>query len=887
MKSTPLHHAVTERWHDGAQKLLQGGANPNASDKVKRTALHKAARRSNYPIVRLLLDADNIDIDAVDIDGETALHDASYADGESVVQLLIESGANINVESKKGWTPLHTAASKNACKAVIKLLEAGASTTSCTKSMETPNMIAEKKGHEVVVRILRTTIKLSGQDLLLSKPNTRQNAVNAEFRGCIWPCVCKAQSHEYDNPTISELLYQEAPSLKGSRVDYDSASPRWIHIPANNDAFKLLYLVEDTTESKGKSTTRLKQSQSEHERMQKSLRDILCSINEVFGDTSKAAMGRHGHFMSRYILGPKSPKNQIVFLSLPLVDIDMQQPAYFSPKRDETLPKGPVNAADGVDLANESGEAKEARKVKEYTTHPGRDLDEQESARVENLENLWQSYHTKTQLPLTLDGYSHEFLDEDSLKSRNGDQVISRFIARHRFNWEKNEEEDGNGAIHRNGKRKIEATVTSLPKKFVSATEHLGRRSRGDEETEEKEQQATSPGEEKIDRVSTTQEAELTIESHPEKEALKTAQIDEPHIGSLSGQSKSVALETPKTPHSSSEVTPSRLESQEQQIQHWLRKWLPCFRHQQSKDSGNLGRGLGRYFVSSEPVSHATDEGAEDSDDETSSIILANEREKEDTVVTSFPERYDLSNERVLPLIILKRLRDRDIQAKKREDANGGVANLDVDEVVEEIVKACLEFEAYLVDIDGERSYLDAFGGEIAFVSRQVTRCYERYRNSLPVTIKNFSKAIEEETEYLLMIDDILSEIGMVKRVQQDQNKIEVAMRDILRHTAKSSTENSGTEAQNSPCKNRHGYGTGSQAVTPDLQDNPLRSSESKHMIRKLERLEEDAKMTRKSVGIIQSRDRVPTACWPLAPPSDETLFLWTDDQYKLANVMA
>ncbi|HLU47502.1 MAG TPA: ankyrin repeat domain-containing protein, partial [Planctomycetota bacterium] len=62
--------------------------------------------------VRLLVELGS-DIDAVDENGETAMHGAAYKNVPSVVDYLAEKGASIDVwnrENRWGWTPLHIAA---------------------------------------------------------------------------------------------------------------------------------------------------------------------------------------------------------------------------------------------------------------------------------------------------------------------------------------------------------------------------------------------------------------------------------------------------------------------------------------------------------------------------------------------------------------------------------------------------------------------------------------------------------------------------------------------------------------------------------------------------------------------------------------------------------
>lgn len=80
--------------------------------------------------VRLLLDH-GADIDAVDANGETAMHGAVYQDRPAVIRLLDERGADSNVWNRKnkwGWTPLmiaqgHRAANFRPAPASIAALE--------------------------------------------------------------------------------------------------------------------------------------------------------------------------------------------------------------------------------------------------------------------------------------------------------------------------------------------------------------------------------------------------------------------------------------------------------------------------------------------------------------------------------------------------------------------------------------------------------------------------------------------------------------------------------------------------------------------------------------------------------------------------------------------
>jgi ankyrin repeat protein len=50
------------------------------------------------------------DVNAVDKDGRTALHDAARAGLEDIIRELISRGANVKAVDKDGWTALYDAA---------------------------------------------------------------------------------------------------------------------------------------------------------------------------------------------------------------------------------------------------------------------------------------------------------------------------------------------------------------------------------------------------------------------------------------------------------------------------------------------------------------------------------------------------------------------------------------------------------------------------------------------------------------------------------------------------------------------------------------------------------------------------------------------------------
>ena len=71
--------------------------------------------------VKLAFDAGSSDVNAIDKEGETALHGAVYRGGAiPVMRFLIDKGARLDVVNKKGWTPLTAADGVEYTPAVLK-----------------------------------------------------------------------------------------------------------------------------------------------------------------------------------------------------------------------------------------------------------------------------------------------------------------------------------------------------------------------------------------------------------------------------------------------------------------------------------------------------------------------------------------------------------------------------------------------------------------------------------------------------------------------------------------------------------------------------------------------------------------------------------------------
>ncbi|PYR26980.1 MAG: hypothetical protein DMF92_17270 [Acidobacteria bacterium] len=100
------------------RELLARGADPNVSTNLGTTPLMVAAGIGHLPGMSRSTEANALeaiklcvelgaDVNAVNKNGDTALHGAAWRHfADSIVQFLVDHGANMDAKNKRGWTPL-------------------------------------------------------------------------------------------------------------------------------------------------------------------------------------------------------------------------------------------------------------------------------------------------------------------------------------------------------------------------------------------------------------------------------------------------------------------------------------------------------------------------------------------------------------------------------------------------------------------------------------------------------------------------------------------------------------------------------------------------------------------------------------------------------------
>lgn len=146
--------ATVEGQSDIVQVLLRNGADFSIERFHKRTLVHEASGLGHVEVMRHLLSDTDLEVAAVDSSERTALHYAAAKGHASMLQFLIQHGAEVDVRDKDGMTVLHCAADGGHPTAVKVLLEAGAEINAVDRQRSTALHLAIQRRHGSVHRLL-------------------------------------------------------------------------------------------------------------------------------------------------------------------------------------------------------------------------------------------------------------------------------------------------------------------------------------------------------------------------------------------------------------------------------------------------------------------------------------------------------------------------------------------------------------------------------------------------------------------------------------------------------------------------------------------------------------------------------------------------------------
>ena len=152
---------------DIVTKLIQAGADVNATDPNGRTALTHDTLRSGDDYIEMQLIQPGDDANAEDYGEWTALMSACFRGHEVVVSQLIEAGVNVDAKGEDGNTALMLACFRGHDTIVTQLIQAGADCNAIDEKGHTALIIACGCGHEAVVSQLieaEVNVDAKGED---------------------------------------------------------------------------------------------------------------------------------------------------------------------------------------------------------------------------------------------------------------------------------------------------------------------------------------------------------------------------------------------------------------------------------------------------------------------------------------------------------------------------------------------------------------------------------------------------------------------------------------------------------------------------------------------------------------------------------------------------
>lgn len=139
---------------ESLKRCFAEGADANARNILDwSTTLHVAAQGSNLEVMRALI-AKNVNIDVLDIDGQSPVHAAATAGRDSVVKFLVgEVGCSVDHADNHGRTPLHLAVTKGHEQTVLTLLSLGAKPNVKDHAYQTPLHYAVQNNNSKLVKV--------------------------------------------------------------------------------------------------------------------------------------------------------------------------------------------------------------------------------------------------------------------------------------------------------------------------------------------------------------------------------------------------------------------------------------------------------------------------------------------------------------------------------------------------------------------------------------------------------------------------------------------------------------------------------------------------------------------------------------------------------------
>lgn len=110
----------------------------NFFDATGRTLLNRAISKNSYDAVVTLTSSKRININKINGQGFTALHEAIIYNNKKIINYLVGLKINLDIKDFDGWTPLHWAVARNNQEIIDLLIRAGANKSVKNNKNQTP-----------------------------------------------------------------------------------------------------------------------------------------------------------------------------------------------------------------------------------------------------------------------------------------------------------------------------------------------------------------------------------------------------------------------------------------------------------------------------------------------------------------------------------------------------------------------------------------------------------------------------------------------------------------------------------------------------------------------------------------------------------------------------
>lgn len=170
--NTPLHFAASNGFDEAAKLLVEAeDIDVERQNFAKLTPLHYAATSNSAKVLRILLPKIK-QIDLEGYGGTTALHCAAQQNSIDAAKILLANQANVNAKDSHHRSPLHYAAEHGYEEMCKLLLQYEAITYSCDEQDMTPLYLAIMKNHQAVIEAL------SSNDTNINASSTTTSALH-------------------------------------------------------------------------------------------------------------------------------------------------------------------------------------------------------------------------------------------------------------------------------------------------------------------------------------------------------------------------------------------------------------------------------------------------------------------------------------------------------------------------------------------------------------------------------------------------------------------------------------------------------------------------------------------------------------------------------------